>query len=791
MNLNTELSKTISEAITDLEQTELLKPGTVLGPFLVQSLLGSGAMGHVYKVKQREPVIRDVALKLANREIDRSNLSVVIQFEIEKQALASLHHPNVATLYDAGILETIPPRHYLAMEFVDGQTLDQYISSLTNSPGACDKTVRLFVDICSGVEHAHQRQVLHRDLKPSNVLVQIVDGKAVPKIIDFGVAIGMRAQANQTAGTPEYMAPEQYSKTQKLDARADIHALGVSLAEMLSLANGQLFGLGWNSQSLRSALSPHKLVWDVLPRQNMFEPHVGGEKHELMSAIAGIPKALRMIVAKAVHTNPAERYSSAQMLANDLTAYLQLRPVSAVGGSKWYRTGLFLRRNRLVAGLVTFAALSLLAGFAAAVFGLIEARMQRATAIAQAERAHQTASFLTSILSGIDPDEAKSLDTELLEKILKRAAEDAQTELKDPIMRAEIWEIIGQAYNNISDFKSGEYYGLKAIQSLENHPKLNPKLALNLQMEVARAESGLSKNVQSRDRLQVQCAKAERNFGENDLDVLSCQSALTWELLFTGELSAAVALGERTQKRLKAIGAPLRQQTYCMRAWGAALGDSGRAKEAESVMRDLIAMSIQEFGPTHTRTFSARSSLAITLMQQDRFSEAAELLATLLPETDKLFGAEHQSTLSVMSNYAGALRQSGKIAESGPYYRRALELAIKLYGADNSYSLHLEINNANYEISANLPEQALARLARVSGKVQKQFGEKHPAYAEFLRTRAKALTALPDKSRRTGDTADKSAAKAQWQLLIAWCKAHDTSPDAACAKEAQQAFDAL
>jgi eukaryotic-like serine/threonine-protein kinase len=770
MNLNTELSKTISEAITDLEQIELLKPGTVLGPFLVQSVLGSGAMGHVYKVKQREPVIRDVALKLANREIDRSNLSAVIQFEIEKQALASLHHPNVATLYDAGILETEPPRHYLAMEYVDGQTLDQYISSLTNSPGACDKTVRLFVDICSGVEHAHQRQVLHRDLKPSNVLVQLVDGKAIPKIIDFGVAIGMRAQANQTAGTPEYMAPEQYSKTQKLDARADIHALGVSLAEMLSLANGQLFGLGWNSQSLRSALSPHKL-----------EPHEGGEKQDLMTAIAGIPKALRLIVAKAVHSNPAARYHSAQMLANDLTAYLQSRPVSAVGDSKWYRTGLFFRRNRLATGLVAFAALSLLAGFAAAVFGLIEARMQRATAIAQAERAHQTASFLTSVLSGIDPDEAKSLDTKLLKKILKRAAEDAQTELEDPIMRAEIWEIIGQAYNNISDFKSGEYYGLKALQSLENHSKFNPKLALNLQMEVARAESGLSKNVQARDRLQLQCARAERAFGENDLDVLSCQSALTWELLFTGELSAAVALGEGTQKRLKAIGAPLRQQTYCMRAWGAALGDSGRAKEAESVMRDLIAMSIQEFGATHTRTISARSSLAITLMQQDRFSEAAELLATLLPETEKLFGAEHQSTLSAMSNYAGALRQSGKIAESGPYYRRALALAIKLYGADTSYSLQLEVNNANYEISANLPGQALARLARVSNNVQKQFGEKHPAYAEFLRTRAKALTALKDKS----------AAKAQWQMLIAWCKAHDTSPDAACAKEAQTALDAI
>jgi len=204
-------------------------PESIIGPYHLLQLIGEGGMGQVWMAEQRQPVRRRVALKLIKAGMDTRE--VVARFESERQALALMDHPTIAKVFDAG--STPEGRPYFAMEYVAGLPITLY----------CDQhklTMRqrmeLFVQVCEGVQHAHQKAILHRDLKPSNILVTEVDGKPVPRIIDFGVAKAMSQQLDaatlvtrvgMVVGTPGYMSPEQAgSAGEDIDTRSDVYSLG-------------------------------------------------------------------------------------------------------------------------------------------------------------------------------------------------------------------------------------------------------------------------------------------------------------------------------------------------------------------------------------------------------------------------------------------------------------------------------------------------------------------------------------------------------------------------------------
>jgi serine/threonine protein kinase len=206
-----------------------------IGPYRVLSPLGEGGMGVVYLAEQQTPH-RRVALKVIKAGMDTRQ--VVARFEAERQALALMDHPNIATVFDAG--ETPAGRPYFAMEYVAGVPITDY----------CDRhqlstrdRLALFLQVCSAIQHAHQKGVIHRDIKPSNVLVTLLEGTPVPKVIDFGVAkaINQRltektlfTQLGLLVGTPEYMSPEQAEMTGlDIDTTTDIYAMGVLLYELL------------------------------------------------------------------------------------------------------------------------------------------------------------------------------------------------------------------------------------------------------------------------------------------------------------------------------------------------------------------------------------------------------------------------------------------------------------------------------------------------------------------------------------------------------------------------------
>ena len=212
-------------------------PGTVIGRYKILEKIGEGGFGAVYVAEQREPVKRRVALKIIKLGMDTKQ--VVARFEVERQALALMDHPNIARVLDAGATETGRP--FFVMELIKGIPLMQYCDQ--EKLGTRER-LGLFIQVCHAIQHAHQKGIIHRDIKPSNILVTLHDGVPVPKVIDFGIAKATQAeltektvytQFQQFIGTPAYMSPEQAEMSGlDIDTRSDIYSLGVLLYELLT-----------------------------------------------------------------------------------------------------------------------------------------------------------------------------------------------------------------------------------------------------------------------------------------------------------------------------------------------------------------------------------------------------------------------------------------------------------------------------------------------------------------------------------------------------------------------------
>src|SRR5262245_7117525 len=214
-----------------------LNPGDIIDRYRLLRLLGEGGFGSVYLAQQTEPVVREVALKVIKRGMDTDQ--VIARFALERQALALMDHPGIARVFDAGATSTGQP--YFVMEYVDGRPITRYCEE--HRLRIVDR-LELIEQVCMAVQHAHQKGIIHRDIKPGNILVTDIDGRAVPKVIDFGVAKATDPDMPnssaltlevQIVGTPQYMAPEQaQAGATQIDTRTDVYSLGTVLYELIT-----------------------------------------------------------------------------------------------------------------------------------------------------------------------------------------------------------------------------------------------------------------------------------------------------------------------------------------------------------------------------------------------------------------------------------------------------------------------------------------------------------------------------------------------------------------------------
>ncbi len=345
----------------------VLPRGALIGPYRLLEVIGEGGMGVVYLAEQLEPIQRRVALKTLR--VARAPEEILARFASERNTLAALNHPGVAQIFEAGSTESGTP--WFAMEYAPGPPVDEY----------CDGArlevvprIRLFQEICAAVQHAHQKGVIHRDLKPANVLVVQRDGRATPKVIDFGISravswsLGLAAghtAFGRVVGTYRYMSPEQ-AEGGEVDTRTDIWSLGAVLCELLC---GVPPFEAENVPGLVSALlredprPPSRRLLELDPERTRSiarcrRAQVGALARRLSGDLDGI-------VLKALERDRSRRYASASELAADLDRHLAHEPVSARAPKTAYRAARFVRRHRLVVACAALVSLGLMVAVAA------------------------------------------------------------------------------------------------------------------------------------------------------------------------------------------------------------------------------------------------------------------------------------------------------------------------------------------------------------------------------------------------------------------------------------------
>ena len=340
-------------------------PGTVIGRYKLLERIGEGGMAVVYMAEQQRPIRRKVALKIIKLGMDTKQ--VIARFEAERQALAMMDHPSIAKVLDAGTTETGRP--YFVMELVQGISITEYCDR--NSLSTRDR-LALFIQVCSAVQHAHQKGIIHRDIKPSNVLVTHHDGRAVPKVIDFGIAKATNQKLTEKTlftryahliGTPAYMSPEQAELSDlDVDTRSDIYSLGVLLYELLTGSPP------FSEEELRRA--GYIEMQRVIREQEPLKPStklttLGATLTDIARYRNSTPDLLRKavrgdldwIVMKALEKDRSRRYETASGLAEEARRHLESEPVLARGPSATYRLQKFLHRNRVQAIAVLAVAL--------------------------------------------------------------------------------------------------------------------------------------------------------------------------------------------------------------------------------------------------------------------------------------------------------------------------------------------------------------------------------------------------------------------------------------------------
>lgn len=457
------------------------KPGaTIAGRYTLVDRIGEGGMGEVWVAKQIEPVKRNVALKLIKPGMD--SRAVIQRFEQERQALALMDHPNIAKVLDGGLTEGRRP--FFVMELVNGLPVTQF----------CDVTkigirtrLELFILICQAVQHAHQKGIVHRDLKPSNILVTMIDGKPIPKVIDFGLAKAIGGKLTDESiltnfgtvvGTLEYMSPEQAGFAgEDVDTRADIYSLGVVLYELLT-------GLRpFDGKRLRKAAFDEMIR--MIREEEPSKPSTRMSMEESSPALAAVrqiepahlSKLLRgeldWLVMKCLEKQRDRRYETVDGLAHDVQRFLADEAVEARPPNAAYRWSKFVRRNKrsVIASSLVF--LAILGGIAGTTWGLIRAErakaqsdIDRKTAEIKGTTASQLTEYLVRTFQTADPvgmDTAgfhgpgEQTEEQTARRMLDRGTEIVHEYLGDqPLVRASLLDAMGNSYRNLGAWDTAQ-----------------------------------------------------------------------------------------------------------------------------------------------------------------------------------------------------------------------------------------------------------------------------------------------------------------------------------------------
>jgi serine/threonine protein kinase len=492
-------------SVDNLESAESLESVTLvgrhIGPYVIDAQAGRGGMGSVWRAHRADGRYEGtVAIKFVHAMwIGKAGER---RFQFEGRALARLNHPNIARLLDAGVAEGSQP--YLVLEYVEGEPIDVYCERMRSDAAA---RVRLYLGVLHAVAHAHGNLIVHRDIKPGNVFVKS-DGTV--KLLDFGIAkliddeseAAQLTRASAVALTPQYAAPEQLLG-QPITTATDVYALGLLLYLLLT-------GEHPVPEGTRSSAA---LVQAVLTEE---PPRASSVVKSTAIRARSLQGDLDNILHKAMKKNPAERYASAQALADDLQRFLSDEPVQARPDTAYYRVSKFVKRHSVGAALVSIAVVLLSATLLAAIMQAQRAERAAAQAVAQSGRADQEAAAAiaqrdqalhamamaqdaTQLSNYLLTETMPQLSPENTRQVLLKAAEATRTSSDiPPDRRAIMLGILGDQLEERRDFATAfQLYTESTALGIESKDPSVIGVALcrsgYAEVNVNRAKEGLAK----------------------------------------------------------------------------------------------------------------------------------------------------------------------------------------------------------------------------------------------------------------------------------------------------------
>jgi serine/threonine protein kinase/tetratricopeptide (TPR) repeat protein len=668
-------------------------PDIVIGHYRLLERVGEGGMGEVWLASQSEPFRRRVALKLLKTVI--GTREVVARFESESQALALMDHPAIAKVLDAGC--TSVGRPYFVMEYVPGQPITEYCDKRRLT---LDARLRLFIQVCEAVRHAHQKAVIHRDLKPSNILVSDSDGMVSPKIIDFGVAKAVSRKLTQDTlvtragallGTPEYMSPEQTgSFGDDIDTRTDVYALGVILYELLAgIVPIDLRGLGLEEILRKVRLEdpprPSAKLRGLSKEVKIVADNRATQPKNLMRDLRG---DLDSIVLKALEKDRTRRYPGPAELAADIEHYLRHEPVTARPASLRYRSWKYTHRHRVGVAFATAFVLLLIAA-------IIDTSRAAIRAIRFQEQARAVTDFMRNDVllqassdsqgeaGAANPDPNLTVRTALD----RAAAKIAGKFSRQPLAEAAVRHSMGAAYLQLTLYPQAEVQLVRALDLRRRVQGKESRDALLVQrlLSVLYVRSGRLK--QGEKLASETLAVDRRVLGSNDPDTLNIAQDLANIYQQVGKYAESEALNRELLTRARRLEG---ESPRTLRIEANLAGDYvwlGKYPEAERVQKRLVEDTLRVHGLQKRDTLDVMGNLALTVGFEGKFAEAETLYRKVVDGLVRLEGKEDYDTFIMTEGLAWACVHDGKYAEGDSLFLHVLNSQRRMLGNDHPFTL--------------------------------------------------------------------------------------------------------